>query len=878
VRVSHDSYQDAEVRAKPQDTEVIVTLTPRQMIELRIVDAVTGKPVPGCQVLRGEAFRDKDNSRERTAWPGNPARAADAQGVYQEGISDPKELVVYRITAAGYTPLVTRALSPANAVLTETIKLQRAMPLLVRIVQQDGQPAQKANVYAILRANGLVLESVTERRPAEHYENPLEASLSADKDGRCALPSLQDDTVILVVHESGFAYAYWRDVPRGTDWKLGPWARAEATVADGGKPVAGASYTYQGGMVLPGQRWVSMVLKVTSDAQGKIVLPQVFPAMQAHFAENIPVPVDKTGQGRTGRISSVGERMQEYEMKTTRAGETTRFDLRPAAGRTWTVTGRFVMENAADKKEPFPKGFILTKEHANQGSTTGINIAAVNSDGTFEAGPLTAGAYQLGLWDDDKTHFSLKQPALTLPEPPVGATQEQRRRDIGDVVLISLNSPTAKLGAPKGRARFRVMVQDEKGQPVAGARISVAAFRSKEESGVTFALPDTFPDLAGKQVTADASGVAEIECSATSKQGRTLTELQLIVMGDGVVGNFAAFAKANVISTFILKRAGTIVAQIMWQGKTVEGEGVHLLTSKAGSDADAGFTRQADGTYVNRSLRLGPVLVQAAWKTPDGSLVFSDAMPVTVTDGSIVNCTLNLKPGQRLQGRLDAKVPRPVKDARIGACVLHVVQGQNGKISESGARIVWLDRTEVREDGSFEFASLPPGPVHVVVLGDGWISTHRQDAWGIVRPLPLTMPLTGEVVIPMEHTATCEVVVQSSKGEPIQGASVFVSPNLNWDGTGNGLLDLYLPTLQETLSKSLNSKERPSPYQTWRSHHAVTDATGKATLTNLPGGQHYVQVYPKAWKAGSVTQPIAQENSDNIELGKTGRLLIRVKE
>ncbi|HSI63415.1 MAG TPA: carboxypeptidase-like regulatory domain-containing protein, partial [Candidatus Saccharimonadia bacterium] len=873
VNISHEAYQDKKVAVKESETEVTVTLQPRHRLTLKMVDATTGKAVPDCKVERGQTFvRGGLRGEVETAWPPNPPRKADAQGLLEDTLREKGELVAYRITSPGYTPLISRVMSEADSNTTQELKLQPTKELVVQLQQPDGSPAPGAHVYALLRTTGFVMQSLKDHVPVYDPANsrPLEASLEADAQGACTLPAFSDDTVIIVVHGSGFASAYWKDLPRGTGWKLEPWARAEGMVREAGKPVAGVEYEYQGSMPLPGQHWVSISLKGTSDAQGKIVMPRVFPAAQAHFAEVIRPTAADIGKARDR--GSFSQRVQDYEMKVTRSGETTHFDLTPRGDKSWMVLGRFVTESGPIPENRMPRGFLMDKELTANASRSTFNMANLNRDGTFEIGPLTPGEYRLQLWDQDKPNFTLKSPLLVLPEVPHGATTEQRRRDIGDVVLLDNSSKDNLLQVPEGRVRFRVTVTDTDGKPLPGASIKPVAYRVKENSGTAMDAKNAAPDFSDDPVRTDASGVAEIECGAKTKDGNTLTELQLYVVCDGHVGNYAFFARANVKSAVPLRRAGTVIAKITREGKPVDSDRVHITSSKASTDADEGFIREADGTQVNRCLREGPLLVQAAWKSNDGRLLYSKTVPVTVALDKPATCHLELEPGQHLKGRLDAQVPRPVKNARIGVCVLNVL----GDVSSP--RISWNDWQDVREDGTFDFPSLPPGQIHVGVLAEGWMHTYEPDAWSIVHPLPLTAPLPDEVVIPMARTYSCEVLVLGKDGQPLPGVNVSASPSLNWDGRGNGFLDIHGPRLDQVLDKPVKAASGWDLFlKRWRTYDAVTDAEGRVTISGLPSGVQNFYALTKPWKPGEGFTPMTHGQSDAIGVGKMGKVILRVQ-
>ena len=213
-----------------------------------------------------------------------------------------------------------------------------------------------------------------------------------------------------------------------------------------------------------------------------------------------------------------------------------------------------------------------------------------------------------------------------------------------------------------------------------------------------------------------------------------------------------------------------------------------------------------------------------------------------------------------------------MKNARVGVCVVNHVKGNEG------ALISTLDWQEVREDGTFDFASLPPGSIHVVVLAEGWMHTCESNTWNIVRPLPLTMPMPEEVVIPMTRTASCEVLVLGKDAQPLPGVIVAASPNLNWDGRGNGLLDIHGPRLGQILSAPLKATSDWEAFlKTWRTYEVVTDSEGRATITNLPSASQHLYALPRSWNLKENFTPLAEGRSEEIAWGMTGKVVLRVQ-
>ena len=61
----------------------------------------------------------------------------------------------------------------------------------------------------------------------------------------------------------------------------------------------------------------------------------------------------------------------------------------------------------------------------------------------------------------------------------------------------------------------------------------------------------------------------------------------------------------------------------------------------------------------------GGHLLQLMGRLPSGEIVYSEGFAFTAEKGKDYNFALEMKPGIRLEGRLDDQVPRPVKNGRV---------------------------------------------------------------------------------------------------------------------------------------------------------------------------------------------------------------------
>jgi len=209
---------------------------------------------------------------------------------------------------------------------------------------------------------------------------------------------------------------------------------------------------------------------------------------------------------------------------------------------------------------------------------------------------------------------------------------------------------------------------------------------------------------------------------------------------------------------------------------------------------------------------------------------------------------LEMKPWIRLEGRIDQRVPRPVKNGRVVINVRppqfpashNYDESMQAFIAKYGYADVWTSFRPIAGDGTFVFESIPPGDVEVITCGDGFISKKGDElktndgSIGVPQSFPLTTPTTRIEVL-TEQTATVEVFARTEDGKPVQGANVQVNPN-TLRGLGTTIFGGTYTTDEEPFRKI---EELPSVETNYL---GITDQNGIAILRNLPAFTRWLEV------------------------------------
>jgi beta-lactamase regulating signal transducer with metallopeptidase domain/thiol-disulfide isomerase/thioredoxin len=256
------------------------------------------------------------------------------------------------------------------------------------------------------------------------------------------------------------------------------------------------------------------------------------------------------------------------------------------------------------------------------------------------------------------------------------------------------------------------------------------------------------------------------------------------------------------------------------------------------------WQKKENGVLACHKLSAGGHLLQLMGRLPSGEIVYSEAFAFTAEKGQEYKFALEMKPGIRLEGRLDDRVPRPVKNGRVLISV-RPKETPASTVSEAGGELVrkygyfdcWKSYRPIAEDGSFVFESIPRGEVDVVVQGDGFISKSigqvkyriplGQRALadgppiGIPQPFALVDPIT-KIEVVTEPAATLELTAKTKRGKPVVGAGVYLYPNVVRMGGIFG----------EMKHSSEEPFRTPAPLP--KLYSATTDINGMAVIRNVP--------------------------------------------
>lgn len=308
---------------------------------------------------------------------------------------------------------------------------------------------------------------------------------------------------------------------------------------------------------------------------------------------------------------------------------------------------------------------------------------------------------------------------------------------------------------------------------------------------------------------------------------------------------------------------GVVVGEDKWFAKV---SGVSV------DDADF-WLRPEPGVMLTSRLGGGVHSVRAVRFDTDGSAWFSDVMTITAVAGQTNDLEVTFKRGVTVRGQLDDSVPRPVTNGRVVVNILP--QGLKPKNSPPQ----WHGCGAVREDGSFEIASLPEGDLEIVALCNGYVSTNGPGQTRMHYPQKHVLSTNDlAITIGMEPTARLEVRVTDDKGKPLPGVHVMTWPNVRYGEWSATILmsDCYNSS-DRYLAKRDGEIDWGKPVPDFQ---GVSDTNGLAVLPNLPVTVAELAVKHPQFDlpaVGTATGRRERYASFTLSAGQTNRVSLRLE-
>ncbi len=256
--------------------ETTITLNPPMRVHGTVVDAETGQPIPGFQLVEGESSHGNPISwrwtqRSGRAFTGGRFDASPFQVEY------PGTIYYLRAEADGYVPATSRGITFGEPEITLAFRLKKGFGPSGFVRTPDGKPAVGADVYLTNPKYGLPLHNnVHEPPPAREFWT------RTDDKGHFSFGARDEPYGVLVVHFQGVAQKTPEDLALSSGMTLEPYGRIEGTLRIGNelgkrRPI----HVRLERSAHPSDPWLCIQYSAMTDDQGHFKIDRVMPGEAA---------------------------------------------------------------------------------------------------------------------------------------------------------------------------------------------------------------------------------------------------------------------------------------------------------------------------------------------------------------------------------------------------------------------------------------------------------------------------------------------------------------------------------------------------------------------------------------------------------------------
>ena len=423
------------------------------------------------------------------------------------------------------------------------------------------------------------------------------------------------------------------------------------------------------------------------------------------------------------------------------------------------------------------------------------------------------------------------------------------------------------VNAPVEFKKVLVSVHDEAGKPIEGAVVTPNGIRVKgihAADGYGWNAKRFGPPV---PATTNADGNTWVQypvMGIAEEQELTGPALGFNVSRDGYsTTSIQTYYVDKPNDVVVMKQSATLDVSA-WFGPSHTPVTDFVANLSGGRPGD--WEKRPDGHFVNAKAAPGEHVLQLAARLPSGQMVFSEGILVNAEREKATTRANEMTPGIRVEGRIDASIPRPIANAHVFLSVRppqfpvnRIVEDYYAPGDKFGYMTFWHTYRPINPDGTFVFEAVPPGEADLVSVGDGFTSKSQGEfvnrmpdgsieTWEkpvvVPQAFPLAAPMTT-INLLAEPSATLQVTAKDKGGKPIEGAQIFVSPNVVRIPAG-GILGTMVSS-----SESPFLKIDPLPRNVYG---ATTDKDGQATIPNLPAVKTALEIEDSNYQA-QVQQP-----------------------
>ena len=286
-------------------------------------------------------------------------------------------------------------------------------------------------------------------------------------------------------------------------------------------------------------------------------------------------------------------------------------------------------------------------------------------------------------------------------------------------------------------------------------------------------------------------------------------------------------------------------------------DNIYVIAEQKDLEQMVDWKSNGKGLLVSRPLRTFDKRIRLVELVDGKALRFSDPIDVPAGEGerTVVN-NVPMKQPLEFAGKLDNKVPRPIRNGMIAVCITWPTEAEMK--DTTGPIGHWLAHAPIAEDGSFRVTGLPSGAwIQAIASCDGWFNEPAkaevrqlvcppENKWLNIEEFILPSLFMFEAsftdaVIPMQPTQSATLRFVDQDDKPVANQNFRAQRSQHFFHSAWGSREFRS---QRSTAEELIAIRKGVQYE-WITSEPIagkTDEHGVAKVVNIPGSKFAIQI------------------------------------
>ena len=447
-------------------------------------------------------------------------------------------------------------------------------------------------------------------------------------------------------------------------------------------------------------------------------------------------------------------------------------------------------------------------------------------------------------------------------------------------LVISLGVASAQNVAP-----LQLQIVDANDNGIEAVEIKLGSLVFEDNSGLSLGLND-LKTVDGGPLKVDSEGkvtvaIPDVQLGELARFNLNVKHPQFAEFNDWIT------VEVKQLNKVTLSRGVRIAVTAMAADTGAKlTDNIYVIAEQKDLDQMVDWKSNGKGLLVSRPLRTFDKRIRLVELVDGKAIRFSDPIDVPAGEGerTVVN-DVPMKQPLEFAGKLNGKVPRPIRNGMIAVCVTWPTEAEMK--DTTGPVGHWLAYVPIAEDGSFRVTGLPSGDwIQAIASCDGWFSEPAkaemrqrvcppEAKWLNIEEsiLPSLFEFQAslmDAVVPMQPTYSVALRFINDDNTPVSNKQFWAQRNQRFFHSAWGNREFRS---MRTTAEELIAVRKGIKYE-WTSPEPIankTDDQGVAKVVNFPGSKIEIQVEGIAFEDGGSWKSIDLEKGDNEHPIKVSR-------